>query len=176
MIAPLTLAAFNVQWLESRWKDAKATLFTKPTLLLLRQLWKAVDPNDYVRNRRVSWWIFPILSKGFILMGLAEWHSRLLKGLIDYSTRTVPENMRGPIKKVTDPGIPFNRGLGNLGYEILGLRELRNIYPSSDNIQQPSIYGDDDEQKTTRLQVQQDVETILHIVERFGLLTRYSSR
>ncbi|KAK7741911.1 hypothetical protein SLS62_010888 [Diatrype stigma] len=196
VIAPLTLAAFNIQWLESRWKAARVALFTKPTLLMLRQLWRVVslklamsEMAGYGRIQRSSWREEVSRYKNVLLVSLAEWHGKLLRGLIDYSTRTTPGNLKEHIRAATEPRILYNQELWGSDYynahwmvlmEIshFNMHKWLSIYGDEEEISQlniherRSIYGDEEEMKTARLQ-EQDSWKILHIIERFGFPVRY---
>ncbi len=141
---------------------------------MITKLWKVVLPRvtglewdgtghwewDTFATPKVIW-----ETDNFIIMNLAQWHGKLLKGLIDYSVRAVPENMKNHIKCTTDPA--HLRYWMWMQYLDFGSPAFQERHQQSYDIHGQSMYGDDDYQETARIQ-ENETRKILHILATYG--------
>lgn len=131
---------------------------------------------DDARPQKLSWRGRVYRYKSVIIMSLAEWHGRLLKGFIDYSTRTIPVNLKKHIKAATEPGILYNPEKSDLDNSNILRRMPKEVSQLRDNIDEwRSIYGDEEETNTTQLQVREGWR-ICEIIRMFGFPSRHNLR
>lgn len=100
LIIPLSLAAFNIQLIEFWWAGVKATL-KKLMLSMLRVLWIVARLKKRPHGFKAQVYRSRIFHT--VMLNIAVFHSYLLKGLIAFSTSTIPDEIQAHMDYVTDP-------------------------------------------------------------------------